>query len=193
MRSGEGKGIWKSLKCFLQDGRSGVRVAFRWNYHGRFIYSSYFYSSQNDIFLSGLNIYKASAGSGKTYTLTREFIRLMISNPNHFRNILAVTFTNKATAEMKSRILNELYALATLTDSDHIEHFKEDYLIKNYRPLHRKPSTWSCIIIRGFISRPSTGFFSGWSGLSRVKLDYLLLITSKLMEKGSLKKQWMDS
>ena len=73
--------------------------------------------------MSGLNIYKASAGSGKTYTLTREFINLMIPNPNRFRNILAVTFTNKATAEMKSRILNELYAFSTRSDSDQKEYF----------------------------------------------------------------------
>lgn len=52
-----------------------------------------------------LTVYKASAGSGKTFTLAVEYIKLLINNPNCFKNILAVTFTNKATEEMKERIL----------------------------------------------------------------------------------------
>ena len=57
-------------------------------------------------------IYKSSAGSGKTYTLTLEYLKLALKNPRSgFRQILAVTFTNKATAEMKERILKELNRL----------------------------------------------------------------------------------
>ena len=61
-----------------------------------------------------LDLYTASAGSGKTHTLTREYLRLALStsDPNTFRHIQAVTFTNKATAEMKERIIQELYGLA---------------------------------------------------------------------------------
>ena len=44
-----------------------------------------------------LTVYKASAGSGKTFTLAVEYIKLLVQNPNNYRNILAVTFTNKAT------------------------------------------------------------------------------------------------
>ncbi len=58
-----------------------------------------------------LTVYKASAGSGKTFTLAVEYIKLLISNPTSFRQILAVTFTNKATDEMKTRILSELYGI----------------------------------------------------------------------------------
>lgn len=68
-------------------------------------------------------IYKASAGSGKTYTLAREYIRLLLSqtNADAYKHILAVTFTKKATAEMKDRILQELSTLATRpADSDYI-------------------------------------------------------------------------
>jgi len=54
---------------------------------------------------SKLTIYKASAGSGKTYTLTGAFLKLAIKYPDNFRHILAVTFTNKAAEEMKVRIL----------------------------------------------------------------------------------------
>ena len=58
-----------------------------------------------------LTVYKASAGSGKTFTLATEYIRMLVENPEAFRGILAVTFTNKATEEMKMRILSQLYGL----------------------------------------------------------------------------------
>ncbi|MCR4583372.1 MAG: UvrD-helicase domain-containing protein [Prevotella sp.] len=58
-----------------------------------------------------LTVYKASAGSGKTFTLATEYIRLVVENPQCYRNILAVTFTNKATEEMKMRILSQLYGI----------------------------------------------------------------------------------
>ena len=71
-----------------------------------------------------LTIYKASAGSGKTFTLATEYIKLLVLNPQSYRHILAVTFTNKATEEMKMRILSQLYGIAhRLEDSD-------DYLKK---------------------------------------------------------------
>lgn len=53
-------------------------------------------------------IYKSSAGSGKTYTLTMEYLKLALRYLDAFKSILAVTFTNKATQEMKERILKEL-------------------------------------------------------------------------------------
>ncbi len=59
-----------------------------------------------------LKIYKASAGSGKTFTLALEYMKLLVQDPYCYRNILAVTFTNKATAEMKERILGKLYGVA---------------------------------------------------------------------------------
>ena len=66
-----------------------------------------------------LSVYKASAGSGKTFTLATEYIRLLVEDPQSFRNILAVTFTNKATEEMKMRILSQLYGIAhQLPDSE---------------------------------------------------------------------------
>ncbi len=62
-----------------------------------------------------IKILRASAGSGKTYSLAKTYIRLLLSDsdPVAYRHILAVTFTNKATDEMKSRILKELHLLAT--------------------------------------------------------------------------------
>ena len=58
-----------------------------------------------------LIIYKASAGSGKTFTLATEYIKLVVRTPQAYRRILAVTFTNKATEEMKMRILSQLYGI----------------------------------------------------------------------------------
>lgn len=58
-----------------------------------------------------LTVYKASAGSGKTFTLASEYIKLLVANPMCYKTILAVTFTNKATEEMKKRILSQLYGI----------------------------------------------------------------------------------
>ncbi|MDR0864325.1 MAG: UvrD-helicase domain-containing protein [Candidatus Symbiothrix sp.] len=68
--------------------------------------------------MSKIKIYKASAGSGKTYTLALEYIKelLIASSDENYRHILAVTFTKDATGEMKDRILAELYGLAFHTD-----------------------------------------------------------------------------
>ena len=63
-----------------------------------------------------LHIYKASAGSGKTFTLAVNYISMLIEHPDTYRHILAVTFTNKATAEMKQRIVSKLYGIAYGTD-----------------------------------------------------------------------------
>ena len=66
--------------------------------------------------MRALTVYKASAGSGKTFTLATEYIKLLIANPQCYRSILAVTFTNKATEEMKQRIVKELAILAGMRD-----------------------------------------------------------------------------
>ena len=66
-----------------------------------------------------LTVYKASAGSGKTFALAVQYIKLLVQNPMSYRSILAVTFTNKATEEMKTRILSQLYGIwKQLPDSD---------------------------------------------------------------------------
>ncbi len=59
-------------------------------------------------------VYRSSAGSGKTYTLVRDYLLLALATPQPtgFRHILAITFTNKAAEEMKNRVLEQLEALA---------------------------------------------------------------------------------
>ena len=75
--------------------------------------------------MSKLKIYKASAGSGKTYTLAREFLMLLFSETFNYKYILAVTFTNKATAEMKTRIINYLHSLTKDNDPEFMKELKE--------------------------------------------------------------------
>ena len=57
-------------------------------------------------------IYRSSAGSGKTFTLVKEYLKIVLRNPRDYQHILAITFTNKATEEMKTRILQELWDMA---------------------------------------------------------------------------------
>jgi ATP-dependent exoDNAse (exonuclease V) beta subunit len=74
-----------------------------------------------------IKILKASAGSGKTFHLAKTYIRLLLSSqdPHAYRHILAVTFTNKATEEMKSRILKELHILSTEPDKSK---YRKDFI-----------------------------------------------------------------
>lgn len=70
-------------------------------------------------------LYRASAGSGKTYTLVREFLTLCLSSDNlTYGNILAVTFTNKAANEMKAKILNNLKGII-IDDPDYSDMKKD--------------------------------------------------------------------
>lgn len=59
---------------------------------------------------TAFTIYDASAGSGKTFTLVKEYLKILLTSPKNdaYRNILAITFTNKAVGEMKSRIVTSL-------------------------------------------------------------------------------------
>jgi len=64
-----------------------------------------------------LKVYKSSAGSGKTSTLVIEYLSLALVNPFQFRQIIALTFTQKATNEMKSRLINNLVKLKNMDTS----------------------------------------------------------------------------
>jgi ATP-dependent exoDNAse (exonuclease V) beta subunit len=66
--------------------------------------------------MSQLHIYKSAAGSGKTYVLVRAYLQLALKAPLYFQRILAVTFTNRATQEMKQRILTSLHSIAQGTE-----------------------------------------------------------------------------
>lgn len=75
----------------------------------------------NCFYLSAMNelkIFKSSAGSGKTFTLVKEYLKLVLDQPDDYRSILAITFTNKAAEEMKSRIIESLVALSNDTSGN---------------------------------------------------------------------------
>ena len=101
-------------------------------------------------------IYNASAGSGKTFTLTKEYLRTVLSTNHSFSQILAVTFTNKAVNEMKDRILNSLFEFASTKSMDQASvMFKEmlSELDVDFETLRQKAKTTLKIILHNY------GFF----------------------------------
>ncbi|MCF7559490.1 UvrD-helicase domain-containing protein [Sabulilitoribacter multivorans] len=85
------------------------------------------------------SVYNASAGSGKTYTLVKEYLKILLASNNLylFKNILAITFTNKAVAEMKDRIIGMLRVFA----SKDILHTPNDMFTALVEELNLEPST----------------------------------------------------
>ncbi|MFC4212190.1 UvrD-helicase domain-containing protein [Pedobacter lithocola] len=120
-----------------------------------------------------LKILQASAGSGKTFSLTAHYLTLLFSGENKYREILAVTFTNKATEEMKSRILEVLVGLAQGNPSNKIDDYRKLILIaypqltaqelqskadKIYRKILHDYSRFSVSTIDGFVQKVIRGF-----------------------------------
>ena len=69
---------------------------------------------------NSFNIYNASAGTGKTFSLVRDYLSLLLNSNNYelYKNILAITFTNKAVNEMKGRIVKYLINYSNSVDPD---------------------------------------------------------------------------
>jgi len=69
---------------------------------------------------TSFQVYNASAGSGKTFTLVKEYLKILLSSSNtyKFQQILAVTFTNKAAAEMKERVIENLHTFSNKQKND---------------------------------------------------------------------------
>lgn len=97
-----------------------------------------------------LIVYRASAGSGKTYTLALKYISLALkSGSKGFTHVLAVTFTNKATGEMKDRILENLYGLSRGLDANFLENVKEITKLSE-QEIQRKSTEMLCYIMNDF-------------------------------------------
>jgi ATP-dependent exoDNAse (exonuclease V) beta subunit len=89
------------------------------------------------------SIYDASAGSGKTYALVKEYLKIILVAPKNdaYRNILAITFTNKAVHEMKSRIVGNLSEFAKDEPSEKARDLIQDLV--NGRRKENKPEEWA--------------------------------------------------
>ncbi len=97
-----------------------------------------------------LIVYRASAGSGKTYTLALKYISLALkSGSKGFTHVLAVTFTNKATGEMKDRILENLYGLSRGLDANFLEDVKEITKLSE-QEIQGKSTEMLCYIMNDF-------------------------------------------
>ncbi|WP_379086012.1 UvrD-helicase domain-containing protein [Pedobacter sp. UC225_65] len=120
-----------------------------------------------------LKILQASAGSGKTFSLTAHYLTLLFSGENKYREILAVTFTNKATEEMKSRILEVLKGFALGDGAKKIEDYRVLVLAahpelnaeslklkadKVYRKILHDYSRFAVSTIDGFVQKVIRGF-----------------------------------
>ena len=130
-----------------------------------------------------LHVYKASAGSGKTHQLTGEYIRLLFSAPHNYNHILAVTFTNKATDEMKSRIVEELNNLAIGNKSGYLKQLIEEFKLSEkeirtrsqgiLKSILHNYSNFSISTIDGFFQRTMRAFTRemGITGGYKVEVD----------------------
>ena len=91
-------------------------------------------------------VYQSSAGSGKTYTLAKNYIRLSLKSKNYFKKILAVTFTNKAAEEMKIRILEMIDSISNGEEKDLILEYSKYYKISPEEIISRSENLKSNIL-----------------------------------------------
>ncbi len=93
-------------------------------------------------------VYKSSAGSGKTYTLVREYLQLALASPepDYFRHILAITFTNKAADEMKDRVLKKLQSISRSEKDSLFEELKTNLKLEDAELVHRAAKLLSHIL-----------------------------------------------
>ncbi|MET1057872.1 MAG: UvrD-helicase domain-containing protein [Pedobacter sp.] len=121
--------------------------------------------------LQPLKILQASAGSGKTFSLTAHYLTLLLSGETKYREILAVTFTNKATEEMKSRIMEVLKGFATGDEGvkdyrelvlkahpDLNEQTLQEKSERIYKKILHDYSRFSVSTIDGFVQKVIRGF-----------------------------------
>jgi len=160
--------------------------------------------------IAPLKIVKASAGSGKTFNLTVHYLSLLLIKPGNYREILAVTFTNKATAEMKERILSVLYGLALGVSNSKINGYRtillqqfpdwdkqqvQDKSKKVYQQIIHDYAHFSISTIDGFSQKVIRGFTyelnleSGYAiemNTNKVKRDLTVLLNQLLDERPDL-------
>ena len=77
---------------------------------------------------TSFQVYNASAGSGKTFTLVKEYLKILLQSTEDFlfQKILAITFTNKAAGEMKERVLSSLLEFSTKDSGDMLDLMEQE-------------------------------------------------------------------
>lgn len=162
----------------------------------------------NEKSIKPLKILQASAGSGKTFNLAAHYLSLLFDGDNKYREILAVTFTNKATDEMKTRILEVLEGLAL--GKENVNAYREIILKSNpkldaqglrmrantiYRRILHDYSRFSISTIDGFVQKVIRGFafelglsadYSLELNLNKVKDDLLEKLDDSLSNNQQL-------
>ncbi|WP_293933823.1 UvrD-helicase domain-containing protein [Sphingobacterium sp. UBA6645] len=157
-----------------------------------------------------LKIVKASAGSGKTFSLTVHYLSLLLAKESNYREILAVTFTNKATAEMKERILSVLHGLAIADPHRNIESYRkllleqypewdantlQEKAYRVYRRILHDYSHFSVSTIDGFSQKVIRSFtyelnldaaYAIEMNTNKVKKDLTIMLNQLLDEKPEL-------
>ena len=154
-------------------------------------------------------IYRSSAGSGKTYTLAREYLSLALRSPDYFKSILALTFTNKAMQEMKDRIISYLDAFAKGKPHSMAEELRDELGLSAARFQERSEqvlrqilhnySNFAITTIDAFFQKVIKSFARelGLYGHYRLELDQdlvlSLVIDNLLLRAGSDKQltQWL--
>ena len=97
-------------------------------------------------------IYNASAGSGKTYTLVKEYLKILLKSPTDdaYRKILAITFTNKAVAEMKKRVVDSLYNFSKAQDianeNEYLDEISDELLMERAKIISKSKAILKNIV-----------------------------------------------
>ena len=97
---------------------------------------------------SSFQVYNASAGSGKTFTLVKEYLKVVLNSDDRytFQSILAITFTNKAAAEMKERILSNLQLFSEGSENDVLLKLIEETSLEKETIQHRSRQALEAIL-----------------------------------------------
>ena len=146
------------------------------------------FNKQHSALKAPLSVYRSSAGSGKTFIIAKEYLKIALRHPSSFKRILAITFTNKATHEMKSRIILFLEQLASDQNLPFRDELKQTLQIDEAQLKSRATNVLNNILydygdfnittIDGFFHRivRSFAYELGINSQHRIELDTNLLL-----------------
>ena len=97
---------------------------------------------------STFTVYNASAGSGKTFTLVKEYLKVLLTSQDifTFQKVLAITFTNKAAGEMKERVMQNLHAFSEGKSTDILNDILKETLLEKELVIQRSQKILQAIL-----------------------------------------------